>query len=278
MNLSFRFEKNGICPAAPQRSKVAGRTGVSFYRCAARTALWESGQRWRIRTPKNECDWDPSLTKRTRFLCVCVRMFVFRLCFARLFLPLLLLLPPFPPPSTTPPPAMTFDDRTRPAKSPAKPKALPKAGQPAMVQKSLFSFFKTAAPVPPPSHADATNLDQGSSSAPVSTLPTTPIRPRNVAQQDTSPLFSTDESVLQPHKRKRMNLSDGEDDDTTSPVMQQADESHSVKKFAAAVSNLSLGSTARNLRFEDMAKDREDEDEDEDEPVGSRRSVCPKKK
>ena len=173
----------------------------------------------------------------------------------------------------TPQHSMTFDDRTRPTKSPAKPKA-PAKGQPAMVQKSLFSFFKTTAPLPPPSRANATNLDQGSSSALESTPPSTPIRPRKVVEEETSPLFSTDESVLQPPKRKRMNLSDGEDDDTTTPVMRQAEESHSVKKFAAAVSNLSLGSTARNLRFEDMAKSREDEDEDEDELLGSRRSVC----
>ncbi|GJJ79056.1 DNA mismatch repair protein MSH6 [Entomortierella parvispora] len=164
---------------------------------------------------------------------------------------------------------MTSDDRTRPSKSPAKPKAANANGngQPAMVQKSIFSFFKTAAPLPPPAavHDNATNIDQTASS---STTPTTPIRARRAVEEDTSPLFSTDASVKD---RKRKHSSDDEHDDPTSPVVQQVEESRSVKKFTRAVSNLSLGSTARNLRFEDMAKEGEDEDED-DGPVGSRRS------
>ncbi|KAF9340478.1 DNA mismatch repair protein msh6 [Linnemannia elongata] len=176
---------------------------------------------------------------------------------------------------------MTSD--TRPSKSPARPKGT-SSSQPPMMQKSLLSFFKTAAPPASPAATEATtNATNGSNGHPHTiNLPDpmrTPVKMKTdgTASQnaplflDSSPLFSTDEAILNrtaassatttttTHKRKTVDFKDG------SPIAYQ-DESRSVKKFAAAVEKLSLGTPVRKLDLFDI------EPEDEEEAIGSRRS------
>ncbi|KAF9286408.1 DNA mismatch repair protein msh6 [Mortierella alpina] len=153
---------------------------------------------------------------------------------------------------------MTSSD-ARPNKSPARAKA--PGSQPGMMQKSLLSFFKTAAPAP----VNATNPPAESTldSSALST-PRTPVRssqplPRDSASLPSPPLFSTDEAILRNAKRKTVDF---DMDAGTCPT----EETRSAKKFAAAVEKLSLDSPVRKLRLEDLGED------DLDEPVGSRRS------
>ncbi|KAG0227605.1 DNA mismatch repair protein msh6 [Actinomortierella wolfii] len=161
---------------------------------------------------------------------------------------------------------MTSPDERRPAKSPARPKA---AAASPMTQKSLFSFFKPinasqTAPVPKAEPATSAS----SSNSRLSFAPTTPQKPR-----DAEPLFSTDETV-QPHtpppklaKRKTMDM-DEDDDDSLLPHALNDTESRSVKKFAAAVSNLSLSTPIKQPRFDAI---NADDDDDDDTPLGGRR-------
>ncbi|KAG0220391.1 DNA mismatch repair protein msh6 [Mortierella sp. NVP41] len=175
---------------------------------------------------------------------------------------------------------MTSD--ARPAKSPARPKGAA-SSQPPMMQRSLLSFFKTAAPATAPA-TNATNEHSNGSNGTPSTTTTesdpmrTPVKKNDTASMedaplflDSSPLFSTDESVLKnngngnggttssTHKRKTVDFEDGS-------LIAYQDESRSVKKFAAAVEKLSLGTPVRKLDLFDIAT------EDADEPLGSRRS------
>jgi hypothetical protein len=144
-----------------------------------------------------------------------------------------------------------------------------------MMQKSLLSFFKTATPVAASSTTtNATN--NGLNADPM----LTPVKKTASGSLDaplfldSSPLFSTDEAILKgtadnssstvapaTHKRKTVDFEDG------SPIAYQ-DESRSVKKFAAAVEKLSLGTPVRKLDLFNI--DPEDRDE---EPLGARRSV-----
>ncbi|KAF9160168.1 DNA mismatch repair protein msh6, partial [Actinomortierella ambigua] len=162
---------------------------------------------------------------------------------------------------------MTSPDEKRPTKSPARPK--PGAGTASpMTQKSLFSFFKPVNTLPP------APVVAGSSRQPIT--PTTPQKPTSSVE----PLFSTDEAV-RPRtpppplskltKRKTMDLDD--DDDSLLPPELHDHESRSVKKFAAAVSNLSLSTPVKQPRFEPLnAIDADDDDEEEDNsPFGGRR-------
>ncbi|KAF9393211.1 DNA mismatch repair protein msh6 [Podila verticillata] len=166
---------------------------------------------------------------------------------------------------------MTMDDKSRPTKSPARPKA---AQGPAMTQKSLFSFFKPTAPKAPESQSQT----NPSASVATSASPRTPVRneqgngyPNGVSHassghRPSSVLFSTDEAVMPPSppstatKRKTTDF-----DEAPSPVKAQH-ETPNVKRFAAEVEKLSLNTPVRQPRF-----DIPDEDDLEDSQ-GSRRS------
>ncbi|KAG0378622.1 DNA mismatch repair protein msh6 [Mortierella sp. AD032] len=174
---------------------------------------------------------------------------------------------------------MTSD--TRSAKSSARPRGT-STSQPPMMQKSLLSFFKTAAPVASSTTATTTNATNGNNES--SHSPTKDADPmRTPAKKsvgaasaeaplflDSSPLFSTDESILRSaadstptsttHKRKTDEFEDG------SPIAYK-DESRSVKKFAAAVEKLSLGTPVRKLDLFDIEPENGDE-----ESLGARRS------
>ncbi|KAF9923433.1 DNA mismatch repair protein msh6 [Linnemannia zychae] len=166
---------------------------------------------------------------------------------------------------------MTSD--ARPAKSPARPRGTSSAPPP-MMQKSLLSFFKTATPVTTTT-TNATNEDHGATATSESDPMRTPVKKTNVTAAsnaplflDSSSLFSTDKVVLDAnkantsttaHKRKTIDFEDG------SPIAHQ-DESRSVKKFAAAVEKLSLGTPVRKL---DLFNVELDDDEDN---IGTRRS------
>ncbi|KFH66766.1 DNA mismatch repair protein MSH6 [Podila verticillata NRRL 6337] len=164
-----------------------------------------------------------------------------------------------------------MDDKSRPTKSPARPKA---AQGPAMTQKSLFSFFKPTAPKAPESQSQT----NPSASVATSASPRTPVRneqgngyPNGVSHassghRPSSVLFSTDEAVMPPSppstatKRKTTDF-----DEAPSPVKAQH-ETPNVKRFAAEVEKLSLNTPVRQPRF-----DIPDEDDLEDSQ-GSRRS------
>ncbi|KAF9968002.1 DNA mismatch repair protein msh6 [Actinomortierella ambigua] len=156
---------------------------------------------------------------------------------------------------------MTSPDEKRPFKSPARPKP---AASP-MTQKSLFSFFKpvNTTPQPPASKPESTS---SSSSRPSTISPTTPQKQSSAYE----PLFSTDEAV-QPRtppsklaKRKTMTF---DDDDSLLPQELDDYESRSVKKFAAAVGNLSLSTPVKKPQFDAIDM----EDEDDESPLGGRR-------
>ncbi|KAG0289330.1 DNA mismatch repair protein msh6 [Linnemannia gamsii] len=173
---------------------------------------------------------------------------------------------------------MTSDNR--PAKSPARPKGT-NSSHPPMMQKSLLSFFKTAAPAPTTTPTNTTNGSNGNThTTNDSDRMRTPVKKNanGSASQDaplfldSSSLFSTDDAVLNStstttttttpttHKRKTVDFEDG------SPIAYQ-DESRSVKKFAAAVEKLSLGTPVRKLDLFDI-----EPEDGEDEALGSRRS------
>lgn len=168
--------------------------------------------------------------------------------------------------------SMTMDDKSRPTKSPARPKT---AQGPAMTQKSLFSFFKPTAP----KVLESQSQTEPSGSVATSASPRTPVRneqgsgyPNGVGHassghRPSSVLFSTDEAVMPPSppstatKRKTMDF-----DEAPSPVKAQH-ETPSVKRFAAEVEKLSLNTPVKQPRF-----NIPDEDDLEDS-LGSRRSV-----
>ncbi|KAG0213342.1 DNA mismatch repair protein msh6 [Mortierella sp. GBA30] len=157
---------------------------------------------------------------------------------------------------------MTSSD-ARPSKSPSRAKGA--TNQPAMTQKSLLSFFKTATPAP-------VNAANASMEAPqqrdsqqsfTSEPPKTPIKDQMVSFKESPslqspPLFSTDEAILRHAKRKTVDF----DVDASS----LPEETRSAKKFAAEVEKLSLESPVRKLQLEGLDAD------DNDDPIGSRRS------
>ncbi|KAF9189926.1 DNA mismatch repair protein msh6 [Haplosporangium sp. Z 767] len=162
---------------------------------------------------------------------------------------------------------MTSDNR--PIKSPSRGKSTNDA--PAMMQKSLLSFFKTAAPAVNATNGSNTpSSSQMPSIAPTANPPRTPVKKSSsdinnpfsdTSSQQTSPLFSTDEAVLRNvNKRKTEDSVDMD----MSPIA--SEETHSAKKFAAAVEKLSLGSPVRKLRLNEI------DEQDSDQPLGSRRS------
>ncbi|KAI1321166.1 DNA mismatch repair protein msh6 [Mortierella claussenii] len=180
---------------------------------------------------------------------------------------------------------MTSDPR--PTKSPARPRA--QGNPPAMTQKSLLSFFKSAAPA---SSSSSGSGDGSSSNATIDSsqpaltesptspdsVPRTPVRKNSQLHSQNSPsaltsppaaLFSTDEVILRSAKRKPMDHGDdghlNGGGEQTSPL--SAEETRSVKKFAAAVKNLSLNSPVRKLRLDSL-----DFDDESEQVHGSRRS------
>src|SRR5690554_4217753 len=97
---------------------------------------------------------------------------------------------------------MTSDNRL--TKSPSRGKST--NGAPAMMQKSLLSFFKTAAPaVNATNDSNTPSSSQLPSNAPTTNPPRTPVKRSSsdinnpfsdTSSQQISPLFSTDEAVL----------------------------------------------------------------------------------
>ncbi|KAG0090751.1 DNA mismatch repair protein msh6 [Podila epicladia] len=171
---------------------------------------------------------------------------------------------------------MTMDDKSRATKSPARPKTASQ-GQPAMTQKSLFSFFKPTAPAKVPESQSPTDL------LPSASLKTPTIRNGQGIgysngvdghafsdHRSTSVLFSTDETVLPPStppsksapKRKTMDF----DEEEVLSSMKAQHETPNVKRFAAEVEKLTLNTPVKQPRL-----DIPDED-DLEEALGSRRS------
>ncbi|KAF9917476.1 DNA mismatch repair protein msh6 [Lobosporangium transversale] len=168
---------------------------------------------------------------------------------------------------------MTSD--LKPTKSPARGKG--QGTQPVMTQRSLLSFFGTSTPIcatndngadmAPTSPQDMLNEASLSGSTTSDSILRTPVKSSNkkddkqvniFSLESPSPLFSTDEAVLRSSsKRKTIDLEEDENEQM-SPLTR--DESRSVKKFAAAVKNLSLNSPVRKLRPEDFKDDNNNED------------------
>ncbi|KAF8925476.1 DNA mismatch repair protein msh6, partial [Dissophora ornata] len=176
---------------------------------------------------------------------------------------------------------MTSD--ARPTKSPSRPKG--PSRESSLTQKSLLSFFKTAAPTPTDAINSDNNDTRSSSSKTVagtqatvafSEPPRTPVKnnksdvrqSRNSLSLDSpSALFSTDEAIQRKSKRKTIDFED-EDGENASPLTK--DETRSAKKFAAAVEKLSLDTPVRKLQLDGL--DNDDDDEEDDLPLAARRS------